>query len=258
MNCIVCLKQTPDSETKIVLDDAGQVDTSGIRYTMNPYDEYALEEALRIKEKHGGKVSVITLLAAQENTDYVTQALAMGADEAITICDPLLNNSDQTVIAKTAAALLKTMEFDLILCGKEAIDDGFAIFPSALAEFLDIGQISVITDLKIGENNILATRDIDGGSETITAALPVLISAQKGLNEVRYPPLSRIMRAKRIKVKNFTLEDLGLLANDIQPLVKIDSLELPAPRKAGVKLQGSTEEIVCQLVETIKKRNYLA
>ncbi|MEA3332938.1 MAG: electron transfer flavoprotein subunit beta/FixA family protein [Pseudomonadota bacterium] len=253
MNCIVCLKQTPDSETRIVLDDAGQVDAGSIRYTMNPYDEHALEEALRIKEKHGGKVTVLTLLPAQENTEYVTQALAMGADEAIAVCDPLLNNSDQAATAKAAAALLKTTEFDLILCGKEAIDDGFAIFPSALAELLNIGQINVITDLKIEGNNILATRDIDGGSETISAAIPALISAQKGLNEVRYPPLSRIMRAKRIKVKKLTVADLGLTAKDIQPLVEIKKIELPAPRKAGVRLQGSEEEVVCRLAETIRK-----
>ncbi|MCD6291878.1 MAG: electron transfer flavoprotein subunit beta/FixA family protein [Deltaproteobacteria bacterium] len=253
MNCIVCLKQTPDSEAKIVLDETGQIDTASIRYTMNPYDEYALEEALRIKEKHGGKVTVITLLAAPGNTDFITQALAMGTDQAITVCDPLLQNTDQTTIAKVAAALLKTMEFDLILCGKEAIDDGFAIFPSALAEFLDIAQINVITDLKIEEDHILATRDIDGGSETISAALPALISAQKGLNDVRYPPLSRIMRAKRMKVKNLTVADLGLSAEDIQPQVELKTIELPEPRKAGIKLQGNIEEIACQLAETIKK-----
>lgn len=253
MNCIVCLKQTPDSETRIVLNDAGEVDSSGIRFTMNPYDEHALEEALRIKEKQGGKVTVLTLLAAQENTEYITQALAMGADEAIAICDPLLLNSDQTSMAKTAAALLKKMEFDLILCGKEAIDDGFAIFPSALAEFLDIAQINVVTDLKIEENNILATRDIDGGTETISAAPPVLISAQKGLNEVRYPSLSRIMRAKRMKVKYLSTAELGLSTEDLQPHVEIDSIELPAPRKAGVKLVGETEEVVEQLAETIRK-----
>ncbi len=253
MNCIVCLKQTPDSEAKIVLDDAKQIDTTGIRYTMNPYDEHALEEALRVKEKHGGKVTLVTLLAAPKNTEFITQALAMGADEAIAVCDPLLHNSDRAAIAKTAAALLKTIDFDLIFCGKEAIDDGFAIFPSSLAEFLDIAQINVVTNLKIEENSVLATRDIDGGTETISADLPVLISAQKGLNEVRYPPLSRIMRAKRMKVKYFTVEDLGLSANDIKPLVELKKIELPTPRKAGVKLQGSEEEVVCQLAETIRK-----
>ena len=253
MNIIVCLKQTPDSEAKIVLDAAGQIDITDIRYTMNPYDEYALEEALRIKEKHGGEVTVLTLLTTKENTEFLTQALAMGADKAIAICDPLLHNFDQVTMAKIAAAKLKTMDFDLIFCGKEAIDDGFAIFPSSLAEFLDIAQINVVSSLETEENSVLATRDIDGGTETISTTLPVLISTQKGLNEVRYPPLSRIMRAKRIKVKYFTVEELGLSAKDLQPLVEIQKIELPAPRKAGVKLQGSMEEVVCQLTEAIRK-----
>ncbi len=253
MNCIVCLKQTPDSEAKIVLDDIGQIDFTDIRYAMNPYDEHALEEALQIKEKHGGKVTVLTLLASQENTDFLTQALAMGADEAIAICDSLLGNIDQKTMAKVAASLLKKMDFDLIFCGKEAIDDGFAIFPSSLAELLDIAQINVVSNLETEENKVLATRDIDGGTEMVAALFPVLISAQKGLNEVRYPPLSRIMRAKRIKVKYFTVEDLGLSAKDIQPLVELKKIELPAPRKAGVKLQGSEEEIVFQLAAAIKK-----
>ena len=253
MNCIVCLKQTPDSETKIVLDNNGHIDTTDIRYAMNPYDEYALEEALQIKEKHGGKVTVITLLAAPENTEFITQALAMGADEAVAVCDPLLHNLDQVTTAKIAAALLKTMDFDLIFCGKEAIDDGFAIFPGALAEFLDIALINVVSNLETEENAVIATKDIDGGTETISATLPVLISAQKGLNEVRYPPLSRIMRAKRIRVKYLTVKDLEISANDIQPLMQIKKIELPTPRKAGVKLQGSDEETVSQLAKIIKK-----
>ena len=253
MNCIVCLKQTPDSETRITLDNTGKVNTTDIRFSMNPYDEHALEAALQIKEKQGGKVTVITLLTAQDNTEFITQALAMGADEVIAVCDPLLAGSDQIVMAKTAAALLKTMEYDLILCGKEAIDDGFGTFPSALAEFLDIAQVNVVTDLKIEENAIIAVKEIDGGTETISAALPALVSAQKGLNEVRYPSLSRIMRAKRIKVKYLTTTDLELTADDIKPLVEISEIELPAPRKAGVRLTGDTEEIAAKLAEIIKK-----
>jgi electron transfer flavoprotein beta subunit len=145
------------------------------------------------------------------------------------------------------------MDFDLVLCGKEAIDDGFAIFPSALAAFLDIAQINVVTDLETAENSILATREIDGGTETISAPLPALVSAQRGLNEVRYPPLSRIMRAKRIKIEYLTLKDLEIPKDDVKTLVELKNIELSAPRKAGVKLQGDGEEMICQLAETIKK-----
>ncbi|NIA19988.1 MAG: electron transfer flavoprotein subunit beta, partial [Xanthomonadaceae bacterium] len=137
MNIVVCLKQTPDSETKIVLDNNGRVDSSNITYTLNPYDEHALEEALQIKEKQGGRVTIISVLPSRPDTGFITQALAMGADQATAISDPLLENADQFLVAKAAASLLKQMDYDLVLCGKEAIDDGLAQFPAFLAEFLD-------------------------------------------------------------------------------------------------------------------------
>lgn len=252
MNIIVCLKQTPDSETKIILDDNGRVDSSTIKYTLNPYDEHALEEALQIKEKLGGRVTVISVLPVKHDTTFITQALAMGADQATVVCDPLLENADQFLVAKAAAALLQQMDYDLILCGKEAIDDGLAQFPAFLAEFLDIPQINVVTALEISENKITATREIDGGMETIIATMPAMITAQRGLNEVRYPPLSRIMRAKRIKINQVTLAELGWSDDDIQPLVELDKIELPPARQSGIRLNGDTDEIIEQLLQAIK------
>ncbi|MCD6150729.1 MAG: electron transfer flavoprotein subunit beta/FixA family protein [Deltaproteobacteria bacterium] len=252
MNIIVCLKQTPDSETKIILDDNGRVDCGNITYTMNPYDEHALEEALRIKEKQGGRVTVISVLPVKEDTSFITQALAMGADQATVICDPLLENADQFLVAKAAAALLKQMDCDLILCGKEAIDDGLAQFPAFLAEFLDMPQINVVTALEISGSEITATREVDGGTETIITTIPTMITAQRGLNEVRYPPLSRIMRAKRIKINQVTLAELEWSDADIQPLVELDKIELPPARQSGISLKGDMDEIIEQLLQAIK------
>ena len=253
MNIVVCLKQTPDSETKIVLDDNGHIDGGNITFTMNPYDEHALEEALRIKEKLGGRVTVVSALPSRPNTSFITQALAMGADQAVAVCDQLLENADQFRVAEAAAALLKQIDYDLILCGKEAIDDGLAQFPAFLAEFLDIPQINVVTKLEISGDEVTATREIDGGTEVIAASLPVLVAAQRGLNEVRYPPLSRIMRAKRIKINLLKLADLGWEDKHPQPLVELVGIELPPPRQSGVRLQGELDEIVDQLVQGIKK-----
>ena len=248
MNIIVCLKQTPDSETKIVLDNNGRVDSTNVTYALNPYDEHALEEALQLKEKQGGRVTVISVLPVKEDTSFITQALAMGADQATVISDPLLENADQFLVAKAAASLLKQMDYDLILCGKEAIDDGLAQFPVFLAEFLDIPQINVVIDLEISDNELTATREIDGGSETLTTALPAVVTAQRGLNEVRYPPLSRIMRAKRIKINRVTLAELGWSDDDIQPLVELDKIELPPARQSGIRLRGDIDEIIEQLL----------
>ena len=253
MNIIVCLKQTPDSETRIVLDDHGRIDGGSITFTMNPYDEHALEEALRIKEKLGGRVAVVSVLPSRPDTGFITQALAMGADQATAVCDPRLENADQFRVAEAAAALLKQMDYDLVLCGKEAIDDGLAQFPAFLAEFLDIPQINVVTKLEISGDEVTATREIDGGTEVLAASLPVLVAAQRGLNEVRYPPLSRIMRAKRIKINLLSLSDLGWTDKDVQPLVELVDIELPPARQSGVRLQGELDDIVGQLVEGVKK-----
>ncbi|MEA3241557.1 MAG: electron transfer flavoprotein subunit beta/FixA family protein [Pseudomonadota bacterium] len=252
MNIIVCLKQTPDSETKIALDDNGSLDSGNIKYTLNPYDEHALEEALQIKEKLGGKVTVISVLPVKQDTTFITQSLAMGADQATVVSDPLLENADQLLIAKVAAALLKRMDYDLILCGKEAIDDGFAQFPAFLAEFMDIPQINVVTDLEISGDELTAIREIDGGTETVITSFPVLITAQRGLNEVRYPPLSRIMRAKRIKINQVSLAELGWSDDDIQPLVELAKIELPPVRQSGIRLRGDLDEIIEQLLQAIK------
>jgi electron transfer flavoprotein beta subunit len=252
MNIIVCLKQTPDSETKIKLDDNNRVDCGNITYSMNPYDEHALEEALQIKEKLGGRVTVISVLPVKQDTTFITQSLAMGADQATVVCDPLLDNADQFLVAKAAAALLSTMDYDLILCGKEAIDDGAAQFPAFLAEFLDIPQINVVTALEISGSELTVTREIDGGTETVTSAMPVVISAQRGLNEVRYPPLSRIMRAKRIKINQVTLAELGW-PDDVQPLVELDKIELPPARQSGIRFQGDDMDVIVeQLLQAIK------
>jgi len=252
MNIVVCLKQTPDSETKIVLDDCGCVDDSKVTFTLNPYDEHALEEALQIKGKLGGQVTIISVLPPKPNTGFITQALAMGADQAIAVCDPLLENADQFLMAKAAAVLVAKMDYDLVLCGKEAIDDGLAQFPVFLAEFLNIPQINVVTALDISGSEVTATREIDGGMEIITVAMPVLITAQRGLNEVRYPPLSRIMRAKRIKIKMMTLADLGWSEDAEQPLVALEKIELPPARQSGIKLQGDMNEIIEQLLQGLK------
>lgn len=254
MNIIVCLKQTPDSEAKIVLDENGHLDSSKITCIMNPYDEHALEEALQIKEKQGGKVTVVSVLPAAENTAFLTQALAMGADQATVISDPSLKNADQFLMAKAAASLLKQMDFDLILCGREAIDDGLAQFPVFLAEFLDVPQINVVVDLEISDNKLTATREIDGGTEVVAASLPALVTAQRGLNEVRYPPLSRIMRAKRIKINRVTLAELGWSGDNAEPLVEQVGIELPPVRQSGVVMRGSDiNEIIERLLGGIKE-----
>ncbi len=251
MNIVACIKQTFDTEAKIVIDN-GQVSTQGVNLIVNPYDEYAVEESIRLKEKNGGEVVVVSVGGdkAQEALRY---CLAMGADRAVLIQDPALENADNIGCAVALAKQLSQMEYDLVFCGKEAVDDGAAQVPSMLAEKLDLPQANVITALEIADNQATITREIDGGSEVLEVQLPAVLSAQKGLNEVRYPSLPGIMKAKRKELKVVSLADIELSADDVAAKTELVSAELPPARKAGQVLSGEVDVVVAVLVKLLKE-----
>ncbi|OPX18718.1 MAG: electron transfer flavoprotein subunit beta [Desulfobacca sp. 4484_104] len=250
MNIVACIKQTFDTEAKIVIDN-GQVSDQGVNLIVNPYDEFAVEEAIRLKEKNGGEVVVVSV-GGDKTQEALRYCLAMGADRAVLIQDPALDNTDNIGCATALAKLLAGMEYDLVFCGKEAVDDGAAQVPSMLAEKLDLPQVNVITELEVADNQATATREIDGGSEVIEVQLPVMLSAQKGLNEVRYPSLPGIMKAKRKELKVVSLADLELSADDVAAKTELVAAELPPARKAGQVLTGEVEEVVAQLVKLLQ------
>jgi len=250
---VACIKQTFDTEAKIVIGGDGQISDQGVNLILNPYDEFAVEEAIRTKEKNGGEVLVVTVGGdkAQEALRY---SLAMGADRAILINDPALAKADSRAVSLALAKLLSEKEagYDIVFTGKEAVDDGAAQVPSRLAEKLDLAQANVVTGLVLGDGKATATREIDGGTETLEFSLPALISAQKGLNEVRYPSLPGIMKAKRKPLDVLSLGDLGLSAEDVASKVVMTAAELPPARKAGQKLTGEVNEVVAKLVQLLK------
>ncbi len=252
MKIVACIKQTFDTEAKIVIDGDGQISDQGVNLILNPYDEFAVEEAIRTKEKEGGEVVVITVGGdkAQETLRY---CLAMGADRAVLVNDPALEKADSRAVAVTLAKLLSDKEagFDIIFTGKEAVDDGAAQVPAQLAERLDLPLANVVTALNLADGKATATREIDGGSEDIEFSLPALIGAQKGLNEVRYPSLPGIMKAKRKPLEVVTLGDLGLSAEDVAAKVEMISAELPPARQAGQRLTGEVDEVVAKLVKLL-------
>ena len=254
MKIVACIKQTFDTEAKIVVGGDGQISDEGVNMIVNPYDEYAVEEAIRTKEKDGGEVVVVTVGGdkAQEALRY---CLAMGADRAVLINDPALAGADSSAVSVALAKLLSDKEagFDIIFAGKEAVDDGVSQVPSQLAERLDMAQANVVTDIEIADGKATATREIDGGSETLELTLPALISAQKGLNEVRYPSLPGIMKAKRKPLEVVSLGDLGLSADDVASKVELVAAELPPARKAGQKLTGEIDEVVAKLVQLLQE-----
>ena len=238
MNILVCLKQVPDTETQIkVAPDGISIATDNIKWIMNPYDEYAVEEALRLKEKFGGEVTIIGA-GPTRVTESIRTALAMGADKGILVDDPAITGSDSLGIAKILSAAIKDLDYDIILCGKQGMDDDYGIVGSLLAELLGIPQISVVIKLEVSEDasTIKAQREVEGGSLVIESPLPALITAQKGLNEPRYASLPGIMKAKKKPLDVKTIADLGLDASQVgESGAKIQIMQITPPeeREAG-------------------------
>jgi len=204
VNILVCLKQVPDTETQIkIAPDGMSISTDNIKWVINPYDEYAVEEALQLKEKFGGEVTIIGV-GPKRVTESIRTALAMGADKGILVDDPAITGSDSLGIAKILSAVIKDIDYDIILCGKQGVDDDYGIVGSILAELLDIPQITVVLKLEISEDasNLKAHREVEGGTMVIESPLPALVTAQKGLNE-RFRCGCKSGWRKRRKGKNY-------------------------------------------------------
>lgn len=207
MNIVVLVKQTFDSEEKIVLDQ-GVVREEDATWVVNPYDEYAIEEAIRLRDRHGGEVTAVTV-GPERATTALRTALAMGVDRAVRL-DSEGGEADPTVTAVILATYLRTRPFDLILCGNVSIDQGTGQIGPRVAELLGIPQVTSVIGLTIETGTALAKREAEGDIETVEVRLPVLLAAQQGLNEPRYPSLPGIMKAKRMPLQAIGAGELGI------------------------------------------------
>lgn len=248
MNIVVCLKQTFDTETRIVLED-GRIREDGVQWIINPYDEYAIEEAIIWKEAQGGNVTVVTVGPARVE-EAVRTALAMGADDALIIDDAGL--ADERAVAEALAAALSHRPFDLILAGNQAVDDGSGQVAVRLAELLGIPHIATVTALTITDGMARAERDAEGDTEIVEARLPALVTAQQGLNEPRYPSLIGIRKASRKPVERTTAAELGVPAEPDRATVVTDTF-LPVAKGAGRMLQGDTSARVRELIAALRQ-----
>ncbi|MBW2298791.1 MAG: electron transfer flavoprotein subunit beta/FixA family protein [Deltaproteobacteria bacterium] len=241
------VKQVPDTETQIRIAPDGQsIVKDDIKWVMNPYDEFGVEEALRIKEKFGGEVTIVSL-GPKRVTESIRTALAMGADKGVLINDPSAEDSDALATARALAAVIKDMEYDLIFTGQRGVDDDMGLVGASVAEILGIPQLSVITKVEVSEDgtSVKVERPVEGQTLTIESPLPALITAQKGLNEPRYASLPGIMKAKKKPLEEKTLADLGLDASQFgKEARKLKVLELTPPpqRQAGKIIDGETPE----------------
>ncbi|MGC8659092.1 MAG: electron transfer flavoprotein subunit beta/FixA family protein [Desulfomonilaceae bacterium] len=238
MKSLVCLKQVPDTETQIKVNGNGSgIVTDGIKYVINPYDEFSVEEALRLKEKFKAGEVVILSIGPDRCIEAIRTALAMGADRGIHVCDDSVNNGDPFVMATTLAAAAATTEYDIIFCGHRAIDDDFAETGAMLAEMLKIPQITLVTKVEVSpdKKSVICERDIEGGKEVVECALPCVVTSQKGLNEPRYASLPGIMKAKKKPVEKKTAADLAVTP---EAKLKSGNFSMPPVRQAGKKFEG--------------------
>ena len=231
MKIAVCVKQVPDSETRITLSGpSAELDQSGFTRVLNPYDAYAVEEAVQIKERLGDdtEITAITIGNDKVMETLKKDCLAVGCDKSIRVDEAALENAEPMQIAKVLAAIIKRDGYDLILAGKQAIDDDAGQVPLMLAEYLDCGHAAVVTKLELGDGTFTATREIEGGAEIVTGSLPVVITCQKGLNEPRLPSLPNIMKAGAKPQETLTCADLGI---DVPAAMSaITTFDPPAPR----------------------------
>lgn len=213
MKIVVCVKQVPDTETKVVIGEGGKsIDPADVKFVMNPYDEFAVEEALKLKEAAGtGEVIVLTL-GGEDAQPAMRTAMAMGADSGILLKAENTELADGLSVARALSAEIKDISPDLVLTGKMAIDGYGHQVAVMLAELLDMPALPTAKSLEIAEGKATVVRDIEGGKETITASLPCVVTAEKGLNDPRYPALKGIMQAKRkpLEIKEISLADQGL------------------------------------------------
>jgi electron transfer flavoprotein beta subunit len=237
---VVLMKQTYDTEAKISLNSDGKIVAEGASNIINPYCEFAVEEAIRIVEKLGtGEITLVSV-GSEATVESLRQALAMGADKAVLVDNSEFKNADEYSTAKVIAKVLEGMEYDLVLGGMKAIDDGSGQVAIRVAELLNIPHVNMVTKLEINGNTLTATREIEGGSEIIEVQTPAFITAQKGLNEPRYPALKNIMKAKKKELNTLSLADLGLSAADVAAKFVVEKYSLPKPRQAGVKIEADS------------------
>ena len=251
MEIAVLLKQVPATESLIeIADGEAAIKTDGINWVMNPYDELAVEEALQIRDAEGGSVTVLTL-GPWKAVEALRTALAMGADTAVRV-DPEDRQLDGLGTAKVLAGELQKGSFDLIIAGHRAVDDdNFQVGP-AVAELMQIPHISMVIQQEIADGKIRCTRTVDGGTLVVEAALPALITTQRGLNEPRYASLPGIMKAKKKPIDTRPLAETG--TDPGEPMVKTVGMRLPPQRKAGRIIAGeSAAEKAAALVKALKE-----
>jgi electron transfer flavoprotein beta subunit len=256
MNIIVCIKQVPETTEVRINPQTNTLMREGVKSIINPFDMYAIEEAIRLKERFGGKISVLTMGPPQADS-ALREAISMGADEGFLVCDRAFAGSDTWATSYTLAGAIKKLgAFDLIICGKQASDGDTAQVGPGISTHLNIPQVTYVKKVEEATSNSMRVeRMLEEGFEIIETPLPALLTVVKEINEPRIPSLKGLMKAKNAKITTLTQKELELdpqqigLCGSPTQVVKIFT---PTPRVGGQMLNGEIVDIAKQLVDLIK------
>ena len=259
MDIVVCVKHVPDTaEAELKIDSTGKaIEKTGLVYDINEWDDYALEEAVRIKEKQGGTVTAITI-GAEDSDSTLRKCLARGADKAIRLTDAKFAGSDSYALARILQTTINTLHYDLILSGVQSGDGGNAATGPILAELLGIPHVTMVKKLELGAGTAKVNRELEGGlEEQLEIKLPALIAVQTGINEPRYVSIMGIRKAMQKEIKLMTLADTGLSESDVGPAgswLAVDRLYVPPVEKQAEFLKGSPDEVAAKVTDLLKSR----
>jgi electron transfer flavoprotein beta subunit len=263
MNIIVCVKRVPETtEADIVIEKSGRdIDKSGLVFDLNEWDRYAVEEAILLKEKQGGKVTVLTV-GEEKSYESLQKCLAMGADDVIRLTDLAFNGSDGYATAKVLAEAIRKMDYDLILTGTQAEDDGYGQVGVVMAELLGIPHAALVNHIEVQDKKVKVHRELEGGLEEVfEILLPAVLTIQTGINEPRYVSLLGIRKAAKKEIKvlgaldlNLKAEEVGLSGSDI----RLEKIFLPSAGEGAEILEGKPEEIAHKVFDILKDKGGLA
>jgi electron transfer flavoprotein beta subunit len=241
MKLVACINHVPDTTARINIGpDSKSIDKTGVGFIINPYDEIAVEECLRLKEKNGGEVIAVSL-GGDTHKETLRKALAMGVDKAVLLKDD--SPRDSFSVARALADYIKELSPDAVFFGKQSIDGDDAAVGSMVAEMLQLPSVSVVVKLEIAGGKAIAEREIEGGHEKVETSLPAIFTAQKGLNEPRYPSLKGIMTAKSKPIEE-------KIPSSVPSKVEVLSMLRPLTKSAG-KIVGTDVTAVAELVRLL-------
>jgi electron transfer flavoprotein beta subunit len=258
MEIVVCVKRVPETtEAEIIIDEAGKgIEDKGLAFVINEWDNYALEEAILLKEKFGGSVTVVTV-GSEESDEILRKCLAMGADRAIRLTDGAFEDSDARATAGILFEAVRELGFDLVLTGVQAGDDGYGQIGVTLAELLGIPHAALVSSIEIEDGTARVHRELEGGlEELLEIKLPAVLTVQTGINQPRYVSIMGIRKARGKEIKTLGLADVDLEKDEVGvsgSLTRLEGMSLPPVGERAEILEGGLEEVSTGLAEILKK-----